>query len=46
MQTIDIDVLAAHAEALRGDQRALRTLYIVDAPEQALEETHATRHCD
>lgn len=36
MQTIDIDVLAAHSNALRNDQRALRTRYRVDAPEEAL----------
>lgn len=38
MQTsdIDVDTLAAHSDALRSDQRALRQLYRGDAPEAAL----------
>jgi uncharacterized OsmC-like protein len=36
MQTIDINTLAAHSNALRIDQRALRKRYRVDAPEEAL----------
>lgn len=42
MQTIDIDVLAAHSNALRNDQRALRKRYRVDAPEEALVTDTAT----
>ena len=36
MQDIDTNTLAAHANALRDDQRALRKRYRVDAPEEAL----------
>lgn len=36
MQTIDLNTLAAHAKALRDDQRALRQRYRADAPEDAL----------
>ena len=36
MQDIDANTLAAHADALRDDQRALRKRYRVDAPEEAL----------
>jgi len=36
MHDIDTDTLAAHASALRDDQRALRKRYRVDAPEEAL----------
>ena len=42
MQTIDIDVLAAHSNTLRNDQRALRRRYRVDAPEEALVTDTAT----
>jgi uncharacterized OsmC-like protein len=36
MQTIDINTLATHSNALRNDQRTLRKRYSVDAPEEAL----------
>jgi uncharacterized OsmC-like protein len=42
MQTIDIEALAAHCDSLRNDQRALRTRYRVDAPEEALVTDTAT----
>ena len=42
MQTIDIDTLAAHCQALRKDQGALRKRYRADAPEEALVTDTAT----
>lgn len=42
MQIIDIGALAAHCASLRNDQRALRTRYRVDAPEEALVTDTAT----
>ncbi len=42
MQTLDTNTLAAHCNALRKDQGALRKRYRVDAPEEALVTDTAT----